>query len=52
MVDFGLFHGLTQIAMPQTIYPKPEPQSAKKLVSLDAYNFFIAATIIEAFSEL
>ena len=40
MVDFGLFHGLTHLAMPQTIYLKPKLQSAKHLVSLDAYNFF------------
>ena len=40
MVDYGLCHGLTQIAMPQAIYLKPKLQSAKHLVSLDAYNFF------------
>ena len=51
MVDFSLCHGLTQISMPQTIYLKPEPQSAKHLVSLDAYNFFIVATITEEFPE-
>ena len=51
VVYFGLCHGLTQISMPQTIYLKPELQSAKHLVSLDAYNFFIVATITEAFSE-
>ena len=51
MVDSDICHGLTPIAMIQTIYLKPEIQSAKHLVSLDAYNLFIAATIIEAFSE-
>ena len=51
MVDSGICHGLTLIAMLQTIYLKPELQSAKHLVSLDAYNFFIAATITEAFLE-
>ena len=51
MVYFGLCHGLILIAMIQTIYLKPELQSAKHLVSLDAYNLFIAATITEAFSE-
>ena len=51
MVDFGICHGLTRIAMLQTIYLKPELQSAKQLVSLYAYNVFIAATITEAFSE-
>ena len=35
----------------ETIYLKPELQSAKHLVSLDAYNLFIAATITNAFSE-
>ena len=52
MVDSGLCHGLTHFAMPQTIYLKLEPQSAKQLVSLDAYKFFIAATITEAFQNL
>ena len=51
LLDFGLCHGITLIAMPQTIYLKPELQSAKHLVSLDASNLFIAATITEAFSE-
>ena len=51
MGDSSLCHGLTHIAMPQAIYLKPEPQLAKHLVSLDAYNIFIAATITEAFSE-
>ena len=51
MVDSGLCHGLTLIAMLQTIYLKPELQLGKHLVSLDAYNIFIAATITEAFSE-
>ena len=40
MVDSSICHGLTRFAMPQTIYLKPELQSAKHLVSLDAYNFF------------
>ena len=40
MVDSDLCHGLTHVAMSQTIYLKPEFQSAKHLVSLDAYNFF------------
>ena len=40
MVNFSLCHGLTHIAMPQPIYLKPELQSAKHLVSLDAYNLF------------
>ena len=40
MVDSGLCHGLTHISMPQAIYLKPELQSAKHLVSLDAYKFF------------
>ena len=52
MVDSGICHGLTHFAMPQTIYLKPELQSAEHIVSLDAYKFFIAATITEAFSEL
>ena len=51
MVDSGICHGITLIAMLQTIYLKPELQSAKRLVSLDAYNIFIAATITKAFSE-
>ena len=51
MVYSGLCHGLTHFAMPQTIYLKPEPQSAKHLVSLDAYNFFIATISTKAFSE-
>ena len=51
MVDSGIFHGLTLIDMLQTIYPKPELQLDKHLVSLDAYNLFIAATITEAFSK-
>ena len=51
MVYFGIFHGLTLIAMLQTIYLKPELQLAKHLVSLDAYNLFIVVTITEAFSE-
>ena len=51
MVDYGLFHGLTLIAMLQIVYLKPELQSAKHLVSLDAYNLFIAATITEVFSH-
>ena len=38
-------------AMLQIIYLKPEFQSTKHLVSLDAYNLFIATTITEAFSE-
>ena len=50
MVDSGIGHGLTLIAMLQTIYLKPEIQLAKHLVSLDAYNLLIAATITEAFS--
>ena len=40
MVDSILVHGLTHISMPQTIYLKPELQSSKHLVSLDAYNLF------------
>ena len=40
MVDSGLCHGLTHFSISQTIYLKPELQSAKHLVSLDAYNFF------------
>ena len=48
----GICHGLTLISMLQTIYLKPELQSAKHLVSLDAYNLFIAATITKAFLEL
>ena len=51
MVDYGICHGLTLIAMLQTIYSKPKLQLAKHLVSLDAYNLFIAVIIIEAFSE-
>ena len=51
MVDSGLCHGLTHFAISQIIYLKPELQSAKHLVSLDAYKLFIAATITEAFSE-
>ena len=50
IVYSGLCHGITHFSMPQTIYLKPEPQSTKHLVSLDAYKFFIAATITEAFS--
>ena len=52
MVDSGICHGLTLIFMLQTIYLKPKLQSAKHLVSLDAYNFFIVTTITKAFSEL
>ena len=52
MVDSNLCHGLTHFSMPQTIYLKPELQSSKHLVSLDGYNFFIVATITEAFSEI
>ena len=51
MVYSGICHGLTPIAMLQTIYLKLELQSAKHLESLDAYNLFIAATITEAFLE-
>ena len=51
MVDPGPCHGITHFAMPQTIYPKPEPQLGKHLVSLDAYDFFIVATITKEFSE-
>ena len=51
MVDSDIFHGLTLIVTLQTIYLKPELQLAEHLVSLDEYNLFIAATIIEAFSE-
>ena len=51
MVDFSIFHGLTLIVMLQTIYLTPELQLAKHLVSLDAYNLFIATTITEAFLE-
>ena len=40
MVDSGLCHGLTLIAMLQTIFLKLELQSAKHLVSLDVYNLF------------
>ena len=40
MVDSILFHGLIHFSISQTIYLKPELQSAKHLVSLDAYNFF------------
>ena len=52
MVDSGLCHGLILIAMIQTIYLKPEIQSAKHLVSLDAYNLFISTTITEALQNL
>ena len=52
MVDSGLCHGLTHIAMLQTIYLESELQSAKLFVSLDAYNFFVVVTITEAFSGL
>ena len=51
MVYSDICHGLTLIFMLQTIYLKPKLQSAKHLVSLDAYNLFIATTITEAFSE-
>ena len=54
----ALWHGRLQslswsypLCHAPTIYLKLEPQSAKHLVSLDAYNVFIAATITEAFSE-
>ena len=50
-MDSSICHGLTLIAMLQTIYLKPELQSVKHLVILDAYDLFIAATITEAFSE-
>ena len=52
MVDSDLCYGLTHISMPQAIYLKPELQSAKHLVSLDAYKLFIAATITEALQNL
>ena len=38
-------------AMLKIIYLKHEFQSTKHLVSLDAYNLFIATTITEPFSE-
>ena len=61
MVDSGIGQGLTSQchsrnniplnAMLKIVYLKHEFQSTKHLVSLDAYNLFIAITITEAFSE-
>ena len=51
MVDSILVHGLTHISMLQTIYLNPEFTTAKHLVSLNAYKFFIGGTITEAFSK-
>ena len=49
MVYFGLLHGLTHIAMPQTIYLKYELQSTKHFVSLDAYNFSLLQQSLKHF---
>ena len=42
---------LPHTAMPEIIYLKHELQTTKHLVSLDAYNLFIATTVTEAFLE-
>ena len=51
MVDSGIGQGLTSQCHSRKIYLKHELQSTKHLVSMDAYNLFIATTITEAFSE-
>ena len=51
MVDSGIGQGLTLNSVLEIIYLKHELQSTKHLVSLDAYNLFIATTVTEAFSE-
>ena len=51
MVDFGLCHGLTHIAMPQTIYLKFELQSAKHFVSLHGYNISLLQQSLKHFQN-
>ena len=47
----ALVRVLPLTSMLEIIYLKHKLQSTKHLVSLDAYNLFIATTITEAFSE-
>ena len=51
MVDSGIGQGLTSKCHSRINLPEHELLSTKHLVSLDAYNLFIATTITEAFSE-
>ena len=51
MVDSILRHGLTDIAMPKTIYLQSELQSAKHFVSLYAYNISLLQQSLKHFQN-
>ena len=51
MVYSGTGQGLTSHCHARNNLPEHKLQSTKHLVSLDAYNLYIATTITEAFSE-